>query len=85
MGHLLDRCDVVDLLEESARLKRAMLVELKDGSRFVDEVRDVVVDADREEWAVFRVHGQQPVRHISFCGPAEAPEPSYRGKAERRH
>jgi len=85
MGHLLDRCDVLDMLEESTRLKRAMIVELKDGRRFVDEASDVVVDADREEWAVFRAHEQVPVRHIAFCGPAEPPEPSYRGKSERRH
>lgn len=85
MGHLLDRCDVLDLLEESTRLKRAMIFELKDGRRFVDEASDVVLDADREEWAVFRAHEQVPVRHIAFCGPAEPPEPSYRGKSERRH
>ena len=84
MGHLLDRCDVLDLLEESTRLKRPLVVELKDGSRFVDEARDIVVDDDREEWAVFHVHEQVRVRHISFCGPASPPEPSYRGKSERR-
>jgi hypothetical protein len=81
---MLDRCDVLDLLEDSMRLKRELIVELKDGGRFVDEARDVVTDDDREEWALFRSHEQVPVRHISFCAPAVAPEPSYRGKPERR-
>ena len=38
MGHILDRCDMLD------------------------------------------VHDRIPVADISFCGPAEQPEPSYRGK-----
>ena len=80
MGHMLDRCDVIDLLEESTRLKRTLIVELKDGHRFEDEARDVFTDDRREEWAVFRAHEQVPVRHISFCYPATPPETSYRGK-----
>jgi Rho-binding antiterminator len=79
MGHLLDRCDVLDLLEESARLKRSVIVELKGGRRFVDQTREVVSEAD-EEWAVFRAHDRVPVSDIAFCGPADVPEPSYRGK-----
>jgi hypothetical protein len=79
MGHILERCDIVDVLEESVRLRRALVVELKGGHRFVDEVRDVVTD-DQGEWAVFRDHDRLPVAEISFCGPAEPPEPSYRGK-----
>jgi hypothetical protein len=79
MGHILDRCDMLDVLEESARMRRALVVELKGGHRFVDEVREVLSD-DSGEWAVFRGHDRIPVDDISFCGPAEAPEPSYRGK-----
>jgi len=79
MGHLLDRCDVLDVLEESARMHRAVLVELKSGRHFVDQVRDVVTDGDGE-WAVFRAHDRLRIADISFCGPAEPPEPSYRGK-----
>jgi hypothetical protein len=80
MGHLLDRCDVLDLLEESARLKRSVVVELKGGGgRFVDQAREVISEED-EEWAVFRAHDRVPVSDIAFCGPADVPEPSYRGK-----
>jgi Rho-binding antiterminator len=79
VGHLLDRCDVLDLLKESARLHRSLVVELKGGRRFVDQARDVVSE-NREEWVVFRAHDRVPVRDIAFCGPAQPVEPSYRGK-----
>jgi Rho-binding antiterminator len=79
MGHLLDRCDVIDLLEESARLGRTLIVELKGGRRFVDQARDVVTE-DHEDWVVFRDHDRVRVADISFCGPPDTPEPSYRGK-----
>jgi hypothetical protein len=79
MGHLLDRCDLLDVLEESARLNRSIVVELKGGGRFVDQTREVVAERD-EDWAVFRAHDRVPVSDIAFCGPADAPEPSYRGK-----
>ena len=41
MGHIIDRCDVIDVLEESARLHRRVLVTLKHGHHFVDETRAV--------------------------------------------
>jgi transcriptional antiterminator Rof (Rho-off) len=79
VGHILDRCDLIDVLEESVRLRRKLVVELKGGRQFVDEARDVVTE-EHEEWAVFRAHERVRVADISFCGPAEHPEPSYRGK-----
>jgi Rho-binding antiterminator len=79
MGHILDRCDISDELEESARLGRELIVELKGGHRFVDRARELVSD-DREEWAVFRQHALVRVADISFCAPAHPTEPSYRGK-----
>jgi hypothetical protein len=79
MGHILDRCDVIDLLEESARLRRVLNVELKGGRHFVDEAADVVTE-DHEDWAVFRAHERVRVADISFCGPVDTPDPSYRGK-----
>jgi len=80
MGHLLDRGDVLDLLEESVVLSRPLHVQLKGGSAFVDETRFVVSD-EGEDWAVFRVHDTVPVSKIAFLAPAEPPEPSYRGKS----
>jgi transcriptional antiterminator Rof (Rho-off) len=79
VGHILDRCDVLDVLEESVRMKREVIVELKGGKRFIDQAREVV-QADQEEWALFRSHDRVLVRHISFCGPATVTEPTYRGK-----
>ncbi len=79
MSHIVERCDFLDVLEESARLHRQVQVQLKDGRRFVDQARDVVT-ADDGEWAIFRSHDRVLVDDIAFCGPAEPPEPSYRGK-----
>lgn len=79
MGHILDGCDISDVLEESARLGRRLIVELKGGHRFVDRARELVAE-NREEWVVFRDHDRVRVADISFCGPADPPEPSYRGK-----
>lgn len=75
----MDRCDVVDVLEASVTLRRPVAVELKGGGRFVDQPRDVVT-ADKRDWVQFRDHEQVAVDDIAFCAPAEAPEPSYRGK-----
>jgi hypothetical protein len=79
VGHMLDRCDVLDVLEESVRLKRPVRVEAKGGLRFVDQVREVTL-IDDQEWAVFRDHDRLPVDDISFCARAEPIEPTYRGK-----
>lgn len=80
MGHVMDRCDVVDVLEESVTLRRPVTVELKGGKRFVDQPSDVVT-ADHTEWVQFREHEQIAVDDIAFCAPAEAPESTYRGKS----
>ena len=82
MGHILDGCDISDVLEESARLGRKLIVELKGGRRFIDQARELVSE-DRQEWAIFRAHEAVRVADISFCAPAEAPEATYRGKPER--
>jgi hypothetical protein len=68
-----------DVLEESARLGRKLIVELKGGRRFIDQARELVTE-DRVEWALFRAHEPVRVADISFCGLADPPEPSYRGK-----
>ena len=83
MGHIIDRCDVIDVLEESARLHRRVLVTLKHGHHFVDETRAVETTPDGE-WAVFRDHDRILVDDIASAGPAEPPENSYRGKLHAR-
>ncbi len=76
----MDRCDVLDVLEESVTLRRSVAVELKGGGRFVDQARDVVT-TDEREWVRFRDHAEIAVADIAFCAPAEPPrEPSYESK-----
>lgn len=79
MSHTVERCDIIDILEESVRMRRSVSVTLRDGRHFVDEARDVVTE-EQGEWAVFRAHDRVLVDDISSCAPAQPPEPSYRGK-----
>ena len=79
MGHQLDTCDIVDMLEEAVVSRRPVAVELRTNKRFVDEVRDVVT-RDGEEWALFATHEPVPVRHIHCCARAAPWEPTYAGK-----
>jgi transcriptional antiterminator Rof (Rho-off) len=86
VGHLIERCDFIDMLEESARLHRPLIVELKDGRTFTDEARDVVTEssgAEWAEWAVFRFHDRLSLDEISTCRAAAPVEPTYRGKPAR--
>jgi hypothetical protein len=80
MGHRMDRCDVLDMLEEAVVTRRGVVVDTFDGKHFADRVRDIVME-DGEEWAVFRDHDKVPVGEITYCGRAEpAPEASYEAK-----
>ena len=79
MGHIVERCDFIDVLEESARMHRSVSVTLKGGPHFVDQARDVVTD-EGEDWVVFQAHDRIRVADISDCHPTEPPVTSYRGK-----
>jgi hypothetical protein len=79
MGHLLDRCSILDILEEAVVTRRAVAVELRSNQRFVDEVRDVVTE-NGEETAIFGTHEPIPVTDIHYVGRAEPVEPTYDGK-----
>lgn len=63
----IDRCDVLDLLEEAAVARRSVEVELRDGRSFVDGVRDVVTENGRD-YVVFERHLRLPVAEIARCG-----------------
>ena len=76
MGHQMDRCDVLDVLEEGVVTGRAVSVELDNNQRFVDEVRDVTT-TDGEDWATFKTHGTVRVRDIHFCARAEPRDSTY--------
>jgi hypothetical protein len=46
MGHLLDRRDLLDALEDSAALKRPVIVEFKAGERAVFRAHDRIPVSD---------------------------------------
>jgi hypothetical protein len=76
MGHRMDRCDVLDVLEEAAVSRRAVKVELDNDQQFVDEVRDVTT-TDGEDWATFKAHGTVRVTDIHTCERAEPHDSTY--------
>jgi Rho-binding antiterminator len=79
MGHVVDRCDIIDLLEEAVTLRRAVAVEVVGDRRFQDHVRDVITESG-EDYAVFADHGSIAVSDIRRAARAEPVEPSYAGK-----
>jgi Rho-binding antiterminator len=79
MGHVLDRGDILDILEESVTSGRPIAVELRSNKRFVDQVSDVVTQ-DGQDWAIFKTHEPAPISDIHSCGRAEPWEPTYAGK-----
>jgi hypothetical protein len=81
MGHLLDRCDILDILEEAAMTGRPVSVELRSNRKFVDHVREVVT-RDGEDWALFKAHEPVAISDIHGCDRAEPREPTYSGREE---
>jgi Rho-binding antiterminator len=76
MSHQVERCDFIDMLEESARMHRPIAVTLTGDQRFADSVRDVVTE-DGEDYALFRDHGRVAVREIIDCVWPEPRAESY--------
>jgi Rho-binding antiterminator len=70
MGHQVDRCDFIDILEESAVTGLEVSVQLRGGQHFVDRVRDVVTE-NGEDWAVFREHARIALHDITDCARAQ--------------
>jgi hypothetical protein len=79
MGHLIDRCDFVDVLEESVTTGGPVVVELIGGTRFVDHVRDVYT-REGVDYAEFKDHAHVAVADILNVGRAQPFETSYAGK-----
>jgi hypothetical protein len=76
VGHQLDGCDHLDMLEESAVTRRRVAVMLRGGTRFVDYVRDVVTDGG-QNLAVFHDHGRVALDDILECRHVEPLESTY--------
>jgi hypothetical protein len=79
MSHQVERCDFIDMLEESAKLHRPIAVTLRGGMRFSEAVRDVVTEGG-DEYAVFHDHGRIPVSQILDCVWTSPREESYDAK-----
>jgi hypothetical protein len=79
MGHNADRCDFVDLLEESVVTGRNVAVSLRGGQHFIDRVKHVLTQ-NGEDWAVFRDHDWVAVSDILDCVRAEPREVTYDAK-----
>ena len=79
MSHNVERCDFIDMLEESAKMHRTLVVTLRGAAHFADQVRDVVTEQG-EDFAVFREHGRVAVGEILDCVWSAPRESSYDGK-----
>ena len=79
MSHNVERCDFIDMLEESATTRRTVIVTLRGGIRYSDDVRDVVTEQG-EDYALFREHGRVPVSDILDCVWTAPREATYNGK-----
>jgi hypothetical protein len=79
MAHQLDRCSIVDILEEAVVTRRGVAVELRSNKHFVDDVREVVT-RDGEDWAIFKAHEPVAVSDIHHIARAEPREATYAGK-----
>ena len=66
MSHQVERCDFIDMLEESAKLHRPIAVTLRGDTHFAEAVRDVVTESG-EDFAVFHDHGRVAVSDILDC------------------
>jgi Rho-binding antiterminator len=79
MSHLVERCDFIDMLEESAKMHRPVAVTLRGDTHFSDDVRDVVTE-NGQDFVLFRDHGRVPVTEILDCVWTAPREESYDSK-----
>ena len=79
MGHLIDRGDVIDMLEESVIRRIPVVVILRDGRIFEDRVQEIG-KYEGEDWVAFADHEFTPLRQISKCRRAYPPAYTYAGK-----
>jgi hypothetical protein len=63
MGHNIDSCDVLDILEESVVRQQPVAIHLQGGKQFTDQVKDVVTE-DGADYVDFRDHGRMAVADI---------------------
>ena len=83
MGHMEDRCDILDILEEAVVTKRAVTVDLLGDRHFTDLVTDVVTEAG-QDFAFFKAHGRWGLNDIRTVSRAQPHDQSYKGKSVRK-
>lgn len=67
MRHVvIDRCDILDLLEIAVRSHHPVEVELRDGQRFRDQVRDIHTTGG-EDYIEFQQRPKIPLTAIASC------------------
>jgi hypothetical protein len=79
MGHRFDIGDVIDMLEESAMMRRPVVVHIEDGRTFEDRVQ-AIIKWQGEDHAVFKDHELTPLSQISSVQRSRPPELTYAGK-----
>ena len=82
MGHRLDVGDVIDMLEESAMMRRPVVVHLSDGRIFEDRVQEII-KWEGEDHIVFKDHELTPLSRISNVRRARPPMLTYNGRREK--
>ncbi|MGN6109762.1 MAG: hypothetical protein ACTHU0_31935 [Kofleriaceae bacterium] len=70
---------MLDMLEESAMLRRPFIIELKNGQQFEDHVTDIA-KWDGEDYVAFADHEFTPVRRIASMRRAWPIRFTYAGK-----
>jgi hypothetical protein len=83
MGHRFDIGDVIDMLEESAMMRRPVVVHLQDGRQFEDRVQEII-KWDGEDHVVFKDHELTPLSAIHTVQRSRPPELTYAGKKAAR-
>ncbi len=83
MGHRFDIGDVIDMLEESAMLRRPVVVHLKDGRQFEDRVTEIV-KWEGQDHVVFKDHELTPLTNVHTVQRSRPPELTYAGKKAAR-
>jgi Rho-binding antiterminator len=67
---VVGRCSFIDVLEEAVLVHRPVALALRDGTRFIDVVTDVVTE-NGEDYAVFHSHERVPVTDIAAATRAD--------------
>lgn len=66
----IDRCDILDVLEEAAIFRKCVRIDLHDRAGFTARVRDVYTE-NGEDYVIFEDRDRMSVSDISGCRTAD--------------